>query len=359
MHVPNYQWMGEGICGINEISLYSFTALSGEEVTIRHCQPRSGYLPDITEPETPFQVHLRCLSLIERVVKRDPSFSPPPEENPSLASIQHFYHIMDRLRPFIYEPWDSIQGLGIRWKHGYYGAFQFWLDQQYAERGWEFLWADPFNVPHLTERLLFHLRSIPTPTSQTREEAPPPQSSFITQIAMGSNCIVPRATLDTLPLELLREITGYLSTSQILRLHRTTRALSDLIPLDQTFWRDQLLLGKLISFLWDLDATACYKRDQSIATENDNQCWDWKSFAKKLCEEPFLESALKNSFALPWQSEGACEYTDFWRELSGSCAEAMKWEHSTLPLGFINRVRIMRIVTEAIALGKGMNSSSD
>ena len=56
--------------------------------------------------------------------------------------------------------------------------------------------------------------------------------------------------LERLPPELVLMITSYLPVKSTIILHRTSKTLYLLVPLDQSFWRSALLKGALIPWLW-------------------------------------------------------------------------------------------------------------
>ena len=200
-----------------------------------------GHFPDITELHSWFPIHTACLSIIEHVVSLKPQ-TQPGKASTGLAAIQEFYQALYSLREDIQEDPEGITGKGVEWEHGYYGARRFWFDSWSMERGWEFLCADPIEIPDLTDYLLSNLRTISVP----------PQAEPTGGSQQGSDS--PKAALDTLPVELLDRITSYLPCPTILHLHQTNRALSARIALGPSFWRDQLISGNFLSFIWDLDA---------------------------------------------------------------------------------------------------------
>lgn len=285
-----------------------------------------GAYNEITDPESFFPFHNVCLSIVEHVVsqKSDHSIT-------GLAALEVLYRKLDGLRESLKEDPDKITGKGIEWEHGYYGARRFWWEGPTLEHGWEFLFTDPFCIADLTDYILSNLQSMPNQ----------PQSLPVTKAQQVLQS--PKATLDSLPVELLDRITSYLSCSTILHLHRTNRALSTRIHLSQSFWRDQLVSGSLIPFLWDLDALKC--RGKEIYAPIDGS-WDWRLLAYTLKKEPFVEVALRKRCSEPfgWPDEWI-EKLDLWRDLSKNAESQLK---GTPPMGLINRARILRIIEEAL-----------
>jgi hypothetical protein len=319
--------------------LVCFTTVTGEIVDIRNCRPdfdSDGHFPDITEPDSFFPIHIKCLSLVNHVVARKVC-APPNERVSSLQNIQSFYQVLDCLRPLVRENPDGIVGKGVEWTHGYYGARRFWFDGWTMERGWEFLVADPFNIPDLTEYLLSNLDAIPIPEGRQSVSAASTQASL-----KESSC----AGLDALPVELLDRITSHLSLRSILRLHRTSRALSQRISLGQAFWRDQLVSRNLVPFLWDLDSTACREKDAAVA---DGMCWDWGTLTQNILQEPFVELALKDAISRFLATDLGHRHSEFWKGISRDKESKLK---DTTPLGLVNRVRIVKIIEEAMKLAQ-------
>ncbi|KAG9230976.1 hypothetical protein BJ875DRAFT_518291 [Amylocarpus encephaloides] len=346
------EWTRGGFCLINEKSfgkvehpetgnpsLTYFTIPEGEPIHIRTCNPTfesDGQFPDITSPESFFSIHLKCLSLIHHVVNRKLSL----QSNGTIFScgpIHHFYQLLDRIRPLIREDPEGVTGKGIEWNHGYYGARRFWFDGWTMERDWEYLCADPFDVPTLTEYVLSNLEQTPIQEAPQRAQV---EHDYEAPLYNS------HAALDSLPVEILDRIISNLPISSILHLNRTSQKLCNKIVLDQAFWRDQLLSVNLIPFIWDLDREACIQKEKTLPV---NTCWDWRTLACKLLEEPFIELALKDRLAQPLANDLGRRHFEFWRDLSKVSMSKLE-DHP--PLGLINRVRIVRIIEEAILLAE-------
>lgn len=321
------------------IGIFCFTTLAGEYVEGRNCSPKfqsDGQLPDIASPDSFFPVHLSCLTLIEQFVKCK-TFIKSEKPTSGITAIQYFYKVLDSLRPLIREDPDGVTGKGIEWKHGYYGARRFWFDSWTMEPGWEFLCADPFEIATFTDFLLSNLNLIPVREAQQ-------ELLVLNKHQTANDCSI--AALDALPNELLNKIIALLPISSILNLHRTNRKLFNKISLDQNFWRDQLVSGRLISFIWDLDREPCLQKDNEAS---DNTCWDWRALARDLVEEPFVELALKNRLSESLADGLGRRHLESWRELSKGATTKLK---GPPPLGLINRVRILRIIEEAMRLAE-------
>ncbi|KAH8669504.1 hypothetical protein BGZ60DRAFT_407612 [Tricladium varicosporioides] len=350
LSVSQLEWT-RGFCTINERSfeegerysshsLFYYTSITGESAEIRLCDPKfssDGLFPDITSPESFFPIHCKCLTLVERVVKRK-NFPSSEGSVSGVAAIQYFYESLNTLRSIVREDQDGVTGKGIEWKHDYYGARRFWFDSWTMEPGWEFLCADPFEIATLTDYLLSNLEFIPA--QEVRQK--PLVSNKIQQVERDCSL----AALDALPIELLNKMVAFLPISSILRLHRTNQKLKNKISLNQTFWRDQLVSGRTVPFIWDLDREACLQKDNEAP---NNMYWDWKALTRNLLEEPFVELALKNRLSQPLADDLGSRSLESWRKLSSGASDKLK---GSPPLGLINRVRILKIIEEAIRMAE-------
>ncbi|CAG8960116.1 hypothetical protein HYFRA_00010595 [Hymenoscyphus fraxineus] len=337
------EWTQHGFCTINEksfenlkesrlsdLSLTSFTTLSGTEIPIRQADPTfqsDDPFPDITSAESFFPIHFRCLTLVENTIKHQVGTNSNTEIS-GIAAIRYFYQILERLKPLLRENQERITGKGVEWAHGYYGARRFWFDSWTMERGWEFLCADPFDIPDLTDFLLNNLVEIRVPEGNLFQETPKSKG----------------VSLDILPTEIIDKIISSLPTTSILCLHRTCRKLSNQVRLDQPFWKDRLIAGSIVPFLWDINGAACLEKDKSVTK---SMCWDWKRLARTLREEPFVELVLKDVLSQPAVPGLGLHHLNYLNEMSCS---ARKGLNGNPPLGLINRFRIIRIIKEATLL---------
>lgn len=321
---------------------------------------RSGenHFPDIIEENAWFLFHNTCMSIVEIVLSLK-SQTQSGETRTGLDAIYKFYVALDSLREDIREDQEAITGKGVEWWHGYYGSRRFWFDGASKgwsmERGWEFLCADPIDIPDLTDYLLSNLKAIPVQPEarSTESKAVQVQLEARSSERPQKSSYSPQAALDTLPVELLSRITSYLPGPTILHLHSANRALSARISLGPSFWRDQMISGTLLPFIWDLDAEKCREKDSNPPADT---AWDWELLARTLKTEPFLEIALKKSLSGPLASLSRPSPADmgrihlnYWRWLS---KDAKSQLNGSPPLGLVNRVRIVRIIEEAMILGK-------
>jgi F-box domain len=181
---------------------------------------------------------------------------------------------------------------------------------------------DPLDIPHLTSYILSYLE-----TTSRESESPLPELANL-QVLPSS-----LSSFEKLHIEILGEITSHLSATSALRLSRCSQTLRRKICPDQLFWRDQLISGGLISWLWDLDATQCYTKDAEMSGK-DTQ-WDWKRLAKMLATEPIVTRALARSDDIREARTG-----------SGSRTEWQDGKMVDLPKGLANRCRIVKIVED-------------
>ena len=54
------------------------------------------------------------------------------------------------------------------------------------------------------------------------------------------------------------------------------------------YWREALISGKLIPWLWDLDKEACRRKDQE-AINSGAQPWDWQLLVRTLAQKKVFE----------------------------------------------------------------------
>ncbi|RDL40774.1 uncharacterized protein BP5553_00753 [Venustampulla echinocandica] len=323
-----------------------FTTLQGEEVAIkRHLSFNSEddeYLPEDYDFQW-FPVHFRCLTLVEYVLGSRLRLEPNRPIS-SLAVIQRFYQILYLLRKDLRKarPPHGLCYKGVLWSHGYYGALGSWY---YHYNYWDFLSADPFNIPNLTEYVLSSLKTFVIKESE-------PQLEVVT-LPPRSDQGIKRSTLQMFPMELLNRITSNLPCSSILRLHRTSRIMSNRLPVTQSFWRDQLLSGNLVPFLWDLDATKCRELQRSLRR---GLGLDWRTLVRNLIEHQFIECAVQRLLKVPLRGHLVARYTAFWEQFSANPKRTMTGPAKTPP-GLINRIRMMKIINDAIELGDSTAAS--
>ncbi|KAI9782880.1 MAG: hypothetical protein M1816_001661 [Peltula sp. TS41687] len=245
-------------------------------------------------PDNPrFPLHDDCLFILEQFVKRLQKRAYGPTVIPVL--LEDLYAALVKQ----YQCHSSKKKVDekifcLEWEHGFYGARQCWGPQWVRREG-------------------------------------------------------PNAGLESLPPELLLSILSYLPTPDIFRLSRCSRTLSLRLPLDQRrFWREGLLRGDLIGWLWDLDADACRAVDHAhYATGKAAGGWDWRGLVLRLarCDRhAWTEERMDLRRGLP-DAEGWVKW--FEGKMGGGGGQRGS-EDGELgdaePAGLRNRRRIWRIV---------------
>ena len=97
------------------------------------------------------------------------------------------------------------------------------------------------------------------------------------------------------------------------------------------FWRDGLIAGDLVPWLWDLDVKECHAKDWSGS-------WGWKQLAQTLRQAKIFESALKESVAGVDANGPERTIIDNVHDTDVSMRDA--------PLGLKNRCRLARLVKD-------------
>lgn len=139
------------------------------------------------------------------------------------------------------------------------------------------------------------------------------------------------AALETLSTEIIDLIALHAGASASLRLRRCSKTVYSKISLTQSFWRDHLVSGSLIDYLWELDRAACIQKDAQGH-------WDWKALVQKLRKPYILENALASS--LESQEIDDNEKTTFEQRVRQG------GEFSDAPMGLQNRCRLVRIIRD-------------
>ena len=170
----------------------------------------------------------------------------------------------------------------------------------------EYLETDPYMTEDLTTPLLDFLMPLP------------PDDDYITFSRPPGDAITP---IENLPSELLQHIASYLQTRDTLSLAQTSRMIAAnlLGTWDPSFWREELIQGRLLPFFesGDVDINRCRRYSRDTLQGNSTE-WDWKSLAKTL--------ASKTAWIL---DDDGIVSDELW---------------STLPRGFRNRRRIYEVV---------------
>ncbi|KAL1638564.1 hypothetical protein SLS58_008777 [Diplodia intermedia] len=282
-----------------------------------------------------YGMHSTCMTIAEHARRRRFFGGTYPE--PSTNSVmQHFYVSLKRLHYRI-----ASQSHSVRWEHGYYGAARFWRNFWGQERGWEWLCADPANIPELTEWVLSQLRPVSDDDDESTSSSSSSAPSKYRVDDDGRE--YPRPALDGMPIDVLQRIASFLPAPSTLRLRRCSKSLANRIELRQSFWRDGLVAGDLVGFLWDLDAARCRQKDRTASGgDGDGVRYDWRSLARGLRAHKFVQAALRASLARRPVEGYGIGYLDFYRSVA---AQDPGFE-TDAPVGLLNRCRIMQVVED-------------
>ncbi|KAI9825714.1 MAG: hypothetical protein M1826_006898 [Phylliscum demangeonii] len=231
-------------------------------------------------------MHTACLSIAERIFERRqrPSARNAPAggaSGPQPTSLERLYDSVNRQS-------GSREGatgfaFAVNWPHGCYGA-----QACQGERGtWapgdgtDWFCADPIHVPGLTAFLLAHLQPITTKDDNDDDNA---TASAASAASHQHSPTPPPSRLEGLPTELLEQLTSYLPFAATLALARTSTRLHARL-LTQTWWREALIAGDAVAYLWDLDPAQCRAKDRDRHRHRhrhpaDDQPWDWRALAR-------------------------------------------------------------------------------
>lgn len=108
----------------------------------------------------------------------------------------------------------------------------------------------------------------------------------------------PAKGLERLPAELLDLICDHLPVQSIISLHRTSRSLYNLTPLDNIFWRDSLRKGRLYPHIGNLDTRWIEKHLNTINSESFDPTFhlDWTRIARFLATKRFAVNQRNERF---------------------------------------------------------------
>jgi hypothetical protein len=88
-----------------------------------------------------------------------------------------------------------------------------------------------------------------------------------------------------LPPEVTDQIVALLPAPSAFALRLASSRLASKIPLDQRFFREQLLAGNIVPYIRDLDAQACGNVQQRTPKGKDaDEYWDWRQLARDLSD---------------------------------------------------------------------------
>lgn len=129
---------------------------------------------------------------------------------------------------------------------------------------------DPLCGADLTSFVLGLLQ----PVGQPKEEK---------ALFLGKECPAVGNGLISLPTEILDRIVTFLPLSSIFALRCVSSYFPTRISLNQHFFREHVLNGQLVPYLWDLDIQAFRDMQRSIPVGADpNEYWDWRRLGRYL-----------------------------------------------------------------------------
>ncbi|KAI9885705.1 MAG: hypothetical protein M1823_002470 [Watsoniomyces obsoletus] len=217
-------------------------------------------------------IHTRCISIAARVLER--RLRNGGGRNPDAPL--RFEELYDRLNSQSLAAQKQRGGemidCCVRWPHRSYGAERLQGNFWDCEIDMEWFCFDPVGIPSLTEEVLANLQR------RASTEDPSKKSIPADRTPTG-----PKSHLESLPNELLQSVASFLPISSLLALDRTSRGLHGRV-LSQTIWREALIGGDLVGYLWDLDASACR------IIKGPAEDWDWYGLARELARRDVFES---------------------------------------------------------------------
>lgn len=109
-------------------------------------------------------------------------------------------------------------------------------------------------------------------------------------------CLSPRplpsqelCAIERLPTELLDQTIAYISAYEAFSLHCASKTLARKLPLDNNSWRENILSGNGLPYLWDLDIEWLNKQHQkhSAKSKGADAAWNWKAVGQLLATKHF------------------------------------------------------------------------
>ncbi|KAI9833530.1 MAG: hypothetical protein M1826_007144 [Phylliscum demangeonii] len=241
-----------------------------------------------------FPVHIACLSIAERIFeqrrRRGPGDASDTGRGTKPTCLESLYDRVNRQSHDDESPRDFH--CAVNWPHGYYGA-QACQGQKmvveagrrnrgpsqesgHVERPERWLCADPVYVPDLTNFILSHLQ--------------PVRAKDDDDVTAAMNNLTPRSLSppECLPTDLLDHTASYLSFADTLALARISKRLHQRL-LTQKWWREALIAGDAVGYLWDLDPVHCRTKDTD--TDAAAKPWDWRALARQLAARDCFDDA--------------------------------------------------------------------
>lgn len=91
--------------------------------------------------------------------------------------------------------------------------------------------------------------------------------------------------LEFLPTEIIDQVVSLLPAPSAYSLRLVSSRLASKIPLNQRFFREQLIGGNIVPHVWDLDAQACRNMQwRTPEGEDVTEYWDWRRLAHDLSD---------------------------------------------------------------------------
>ena len=88
--------------------------------------------------------------------------------------------------------------------------------------------------------------------------------------------------------DILLLVVDHLPTGSLISLHRCARFFATRYPLDQNFWRKQLLSNNLLGFTWDLRKVMWWDPILSHWDSDKALRWNWRRLGKALSQDEAL-----------------------------------------------------------------------
>ncbi|KAF2628843.1 hypothetical protein BU25DRAFT_420777 [Macroventuria anomochaeta] len=226
-----------------------------------------------------FAMHSNCANIIKRVfvAKQDGVIA-----KDGLPTLRAYYDKLRQQCPGYVDEWWNIY-----WPHEYYGACDYWgYDEWEYAKGCQKFLVDPLHDKNLTAFVLEVLKP-----AQPREEAPLLLSKTSNRRTSG---------LDSLPTEIIDQVVALLPTASALSLRLVSSTFATRIQLTQRFFREQLLGGNLVPYLWDLDVKACRDMQQGVPEgEDPDWYWDWRQLTRYLNDVASIVEHDPDSSGIP------------------------------------------------------------
>ncbi|KAH8809411.1 hypothetical protein F5884DRAFT_795568 [Xylogone sp. PMI_703] len=222
---------------------------------------------------------------------------------------------------------------GIHRPNGGYGAEQFWDQDWIEEEGWEWLLADPINVPGISKWLFQNLEVMET---QGNEHT----TAVITAAMLNEGPRVEVPALARLPADVVSIIVDEIDDAiSVLNLRKTCKSMYLKIPLNQSFWRKQLLNGSLVPWLWDVDSSQLFPTEdvEQSMPQRHGKMYNWHKLCKDIMKLVFNDELMEKMTpqGAETETDDELEPLDIRHAATGPMQNA--------PDGLLNRSRIWQM----------------